>query len=133
MLLNTQYVLGIHTLRYLKVGISERSEMRLREGQKWEPQTQSSACFSPSGCDSSEGVGSSPHWANQTIGAEVKIRPGWLVHNEAEPRVRNKEVVQRVVAFHKPPSQDKESSRHGNPPPQPLRACLAAKSSLNRL
>lgn len=61
-------------------------------------------------------------------------QPRWLVHNEAEPRVRNREVVQRVVvAFHKPPSQDKESSTHGNPPPQALGACLAAKSSLSRL
>lgn len=44
------------------------------------------ACHSPSECNSREGLGCSPHWAEQTQGAEMKIEPGWLVHIEAEPK-----------------------------------------------
>lgn len=46
----------------------------------------------------------------QTRGAEAASQPEWLVHIEAEPRVRSGEVLQRVAEVNKPPSPLLESA-----------------------
>lgn len=70
----------------------------------------------------------------QTGEAETAIRPGWLAHIEAEPRVRGREAVQRGAVFHKLPSLDKEIYRLRKwPTSHPRMACPVVKSSLGRL
>lgn len=65
-------------------------------------------------------------------GVETVIGPGWLAYIEADPRIRGKEAVQRVPAFHTMPSPDKEFHRCGTHSPHPPVANSTVTSSFSR-
>ena len=66
-----------------------------------EPTGSQALAAGPSGHDSSGGLGCSLHRTDKTGGAHTS----WLAHTEAEPRVRDRETVQK-----------KKKSLHFNPP-----------------
>lgn len=65
-------------------------------------------------------------------GGEVEMGPGWLAHIEANPRIRDREAVQRVPAFHTMPSPDKKFHRCETHPTHPPVANSTIISSFSR-
>lgn len=54
--------------------------------------------------------------SGQTTSTETAIRPGWLAHIEPEPKVRSRELMQKVAVFYNLPSPDKGFHRGRNTP-----------------
>lgn len=97
-----KYIQEICTLRYMKVGVMEQAEVAGHgEGERWEPQTQKDWC-------------TTPHWAAQR--GRGSNQPEGLLHNEAECRVRGREVVQSMAIVDQLPSSEKQRHRWGNLP-----------------
>lgn len=47
--------------------------------------------------------GQSTTHTGKTGGVETAIWPGWLAYFESEPRVKGREIMQRVASFHNLP------------------------------